>query len=129
MKSAVGRGAAVVAALDPAAADGGFPASHAGVIAVTDDPASGAPGAFVAPGRDVPTSLPGGRFGLVSGSSYAAAHVSGLMALMREHGAGAAGPLTLITFKPGGGAIDACATLMRAARPACAPAYSTVARQ
>ncbi len=81
---ALARGTVVVGALDPQAADGGFPASHAGVIAVTDDPASTIPGAVLAPGREAPTTQPGGRFAFVSGSSYAAAHVSGLFALMRE---------------------------------------------
>ena len=35
-------------------------------------------------GRDVPTTEPGGRWFLVNGSSYSAAHVSGLMALIRQ---------------------------------------------
>jgi len=63
-----------------------------------------------APGRDVPTTEPGGKFGLVSGSSYSAAHVSGLFALMRERTRGAR-PLTLVAS---GGTIDACATLSQA---------------
>jgi hypothetical protein len=112
---ALGRGMVVVGALDPLAADGGFPASHAGVVAVTDDPATTIPGALVAPGREAPTTQPGGRFAFVSGSSYAAAHVSGLFALMREHNGGAA--ITLVTLRPGGGAIDTCASVLRAACP------------
>ena len=82
----------VVAAVDPKAFDGGFPASHPGVVAVSDDVATSAPGAVVAPGRDAPTTEPGGRFALVSGSSYAAAHVSGLFALLRERGGRAGTP-------------------------------------
>ena len=39
---------------------------------------------YIAPGQDVPTTEPGGRWFLVNGSSFAAAHVSGLFALMRE---------------------------------------------
>ena len=39
---------------------------------------------YVAPGRGVPTTEPGGRWFIVNGSSFAAAHVSGLVALMRE---------------------------------------------
>jgi hypothetical protein len=112
---ALARGMVVVGALDPQAADGGFPASHAGVVAVTDDSATTIPGALVAPGREAPTTQPGGRFAFVSGSSYAAAHVSGLFALMREHNGGAA--VTLVTFRPGGGAIDTCASVLRAACP------------
>ncbi len=124
------RGAAVVGAMDPRLTDGGFPASHAGVVAVAEEGASAPAGAFTAPGRDVPTTQPGGRYAIVNGSSYAAAHVSGLLALLRERGRGA-GPVVLVTFKPGGGPIDTCATLQRAARPACfgPGAYSTVARQ
>jgi hypothetical protein len=62
-------------------------------------------------GRDVPTTLPGGRYALVNGSSYAAAHVSGLLALLHERPGIAPGGLTLVTLA-GGGAIDACATVM-----------------
>jgi subtilisin family serine protease len=104
------------------------------VVAVSDDAARAPAGAFVAPGRDVPTTQPGGRWYLVNGSSYAAAHVSGLFALMREHSAKAEGPLALVTLRPGGGAIDTCATLTRASGPcACAcsrpPQYSAIVRQ
>ena len=102
----------VVGAFDRDLPHGGFPASHAGVVAVADE-SSGAtpPGVFAAPGRDVPTTQPGGRWALVNGSSFAAAHVSGLVALMREHGR--PGPLTLVSVRPGGGVIDVCATLTR----------------
>ena len=114
---ALGRGIVVVGALDPNVSDGGFPADHPGVVAVSDDPASAIPGALVAPGRETPTTQPGGRFAFVSGSSYAAAHVSGLFALMRERSGKAATPVALITLKPGGGPIDTCASLLRAACP------------
>lgn len=80
---AVARGITIVAAVDPAEAQGGFPASHPGVLAVASDEAKDAPW-LLAPGRDVPTTLPGARWGFVSGSSFAAAHVSGLVALMLE---------------------------------------------
>jgi hypothetical protein len=115
--TAVARGAVVVGALDPQAADGGFPASHAGVVAVSDDPATPIAGALVAPGRETPTTQPGARFAFVSGSSYAAAHVSGLYALMRERRREVASPVALVTVKPGGGPIDTCASLLRAACP------------
>ena len=115
---AMARGTVVVGALDPHAPGGGFPASHAGVVPVTDDPGSAIPGAVVAPGREAPTTQPGGRFAFVSGSSYAAAHVSGLFALMREHGRAAPAPVALVTAKPGGGgAIDSCASVLHAACP------------
>ena len=41
-------------------------------------------GMVARPGRDVPATLPGSRWAMVSGASYAAAHVSGLLALMLE---------------------------------------------
>ena len=66
---------------------------------------------------DVPTTEPGGRWSLVNGSSYAAAHVSGLVALMRERDPSMARGRTLIASRSGGGTIDACASLMRAAGP------------
>ena len=125
---ALARGAVVVGALDPKAADGGFPASHAGVVAVSDDPATTIPGAVVAPGREAPTTQPGGRFAFVSGNSYAAAHVSGLFALMRERGRAAAGPVALVTLKPGGGAVDTCASVLHAACPRPG-GTSTIARE
>lgn len=113
------RGIRVVGAIDPARGDGGFPANSPGVFAVAADdaPRHGAQ-CLLAPGRDVPTTMPGARWGMVSGSSYAAAHVSGMLALIGElkpqlsgerlhegivRSTGAA-PLT---------GIDLCATIMR----------------
>jgi hypothetical protein len=119
---AVARGATVVAAYDPKLPHGGFPASHHGVIAVADEAvARPASGVYIAPGRDVPTTQPGGRWSLVDGSSYAAAEVSGLMALVRERARLSGGQIALVSTRPGGGAINACATLLGDARP-CAPA-------
>jgi subtilisin family serine protease len=102
------RGATVVAAYDPGLADGGFPASLPGVVAVSDraDIAMARP-VYVAPGRDVPAPLPGGRWSLVNGSSFAAAHVSGLFALLRSRPAGS---FRLASARRGGGEIDMCAT-------------------
>lgn len=113
---ALARGASVVAAVDPALAGGGFPATHPGVFAVSDRPLGRA---LVAPGRDLPAPLPGARWGFVSGSSYAAAQVSGLLALLRELGS-----RTVVTDTEG--RIDACATLARATGRAggCALALS-----
>ena len=120
---AVARRIAVVAAYDRALPGGGFPASHPGVVAVADTPvAGGPPDLYTAPGRDVPTTQPGGRWSLVNGSSFAAAHVSGLIALTREAPGVARAPV-LVAARSGGGAIDACATLLHAFGPcdcACA---------
>jgi subtilisin family serine protease len=109
---AYARGIAVVAAFDPKLPGGGFPASVPGVIAVSDSPVVGARGeVYVAPGQNVPTTQPGGRWFLVNGSSFAAAHVSGLVSLMRERRRSA--PLTLVAQRDG--PIDACASLVRVA--------------
>jgi subtilisin family serine protease len=122
---ALARGVAVVGAYDRGLPDGGFPASHPGVVAVSDGPVEGgSPDLYTAPGRDVPTTQPGGRWSLVNGSSFAAAHVSGLIALTRQGGSGRdRRGLMLVAARSGGGAIDSCATLLRALGPcdcACA---------
>jgi subtilisin family serine protease len=107
----LGRGQAVVAAFDPAMADGGFPASQRGVIAVDgqNDPRA-PPRAFLAPARDIPTTALGGGWTLVDGTSYAAAQVSGLLALMNERHATGANALV----RARGGSLDACASLTMA---------------
>jgi subtilisin family serine protease len=92
LDAALARGVLVVGAIDPQRPGGGFPASHPGVIAAGALPSPVAD-AVDAPGADIPTSLPGGRWGFVSGSSYAAAHVSGMAALLVELRPGAGAPL------------------------------------
>ncbi|MHB8533952.1 MAG: S8 family peptidase [Sulfuricaulis sp.] len=78
-------GVTIVSAVDPRVGSGGFPASHAGVLAVAgDDERNVAADVLVAPGRDIPTTIPGGRWDFVTGSSFAAAHVTGLVALLLE---------------------------------------------
>jgi len=121
LDAAIGRGATVVAAYDPTLPGGGFPASHAGVVAVADRPSASA---LMAPGHDVPAPAPGERWAVVSGASYASAHVAGLFALLRELG----GPAPATLVRSAGGSIDTCATLMRATGPrACACAMALVA--
>lgn len=112
--AALSRGSVVVAAYDAGKPDGGFPASVHGVIAVSDRSFAASSGqVYIAPGRDVPTTEPGGRWFLVNGSSFSAAHVSGLAALVRQRRRSPG--LTLVSDRPIGGTIDACATLQRAA--------------
>lgn len=108
---ALSRRASVVAAYDRSLPKGGFPASEAGVVAVADQALPSGPIAvYNAPGRDVPTTQPGGKWYFVNGSSYAAAHVSGLLALTREERR--ASPPRIVTAPGGRGEIDACATVL-----------------
>ncbi len=114
----------VVAAVDERVAGGGFPAAHPGVIAVADVLSATAPaglvGAWAAPARDLPATVPGGGWRMVSGTSFAAGEVSGLLAVLdqaeaeSDHRTGA--PALRLVRLPGGG-IDACASLLRAAEP------------
>lgn len=126
---AMQRGATIVAAVDPGARDGGFPASLPGVVAVAGDRTRALPfPAYLAPADGLPTTTADGGWGLVDGTSFAAAEVSGLVALLRQVaprlsstrmrdalgggpalGSGTARPLP----------IDACAAIARAG-PGCA---------
>ncbi len=105
------RGAAVVAAMP--GENGPFPADHPGVLVVGSAPPLPA-GVVIAPGRDVPSTAVGGGWALVSGSSFAAAHAAGLLALVRELD-GPSAPLALKTafVTVDQGRIDSCATLAR----------------
>ncbi|HWG11377.1 MAG TPA: S8 family serine peptidase [Rhodanobacteraceae bacterium] len=82
---AMSQGISVVGAVDPDPVNA-FPARQAGVLAVTSNDADddSSVSDLRAPGRDIPTTLPGGGWGFVHGSSFAAAEVSGLVALLRE---------------------------------------------
>ena len=86
VERALDGGAVVVAAAPPGGALDGFPAGVAGVIAVDVAGATAATGVLRAPGSHVITLVPGGSYDFVSGSSLAAAHVSGAVALLlAEH--------------------------------------------
>ncbi len=106
---ALGRKIAVVAAYDQAQPDGGFPASIHGVVPVADEALHSLPGGvYLAPGRDLPTTQPGGGWGLVNGTSYAVAQVSGLLALAAERGKR---PLSASLVRASDGKVEACATV------------------
>ena len=82
---ALKQGITVVAAVDPKATDGGFPASHPGVLAVASEgDARVLADALMAPGHDIPTTTMGDAWAMASGPSFAAAQVSGLAALLRQ---------------------------------------------
>jgi hypothetical protein len=108
LDQAQARGATVVAALP--SRDAPFPAKHPGVLVVGNAPPVPS-GALLAPGRDVPSTAPGGGWTVVTGSSFAAAHAAGLLALARELD----GHATLVSTAQGH--IDGCATLARWAGP------------
>jgi len=81
---ALARGVTVVGAVDARADDGGFPATHPGVLAIAVADGGGRADILLAPGQSIPAPIPGGGWRLVSGASFAAAQVSGLVALLRE---------------------------------------------
>ncbi|HEX8956152.1 MAG TPA: S8 family serine peptidase [Burkholderiaceae bacterium] len=115
---ALKKGILVVAAVDPQNVDGGFPASLGGVLAVASPDARGSrTHVLLAPGRDIPTTALDGRWNFVSGTSYAAAHVTGMMALLDElHPALSTAQIEAQVVNAGldgNDGIDACATIGR----------------
>jgi len=95
IRSAAKRGAIMVAAAGNGGADAqpAYPAAYEEVIAVTaTDPADKLYGkanrgsyiAIAAPGVDIFAPIPGKAHGMHSGTSFAAAHVSGIIALLLQ---------------------------------------------
>ena len=79
----LGQDRIVITAMPPDGAIDGFPDNAPGVIVVRASGASAAPpGVLSAPGNDILTTQPGGGYDFTSGSSMAAAHVSGIAALL-----------------------------------------------
>jgi subtilisin family serine protease len=138
---ALSRRITIIGAIDNATADGGFPAAYPGVLAVTDEHATRVPinDALRAPGEDIPTTLPGANWNFVTGSSFSAAEVSGLVALLRalspdiapaqlRNDLKAKTALGLAAMRPT--AIDACAAVARASGSCtcnCATANASLA--
>lgn len=82
---AVRRGAVVVGAVEPGDPPGRFPGRLPGVLAVdASENGTARAGVLLAPGRDIPTLVPGGAYDFASGSSLAAAEVSATAALLRS---------------------------------------------
>jgi len=113
---ALEHGISVVAALDTHGRRA-FPASHPGVLAVGMPGAAPVAGALYAPGRDIPSATPDGHWNFFSGSSYAAAHVAGVVALLDELQPAATPAQIRKALQPAdglnAGKIDACASLAR----------------
>ena len=84
---AAAQGAIFVGAAGRAGSGNTFPADLDEVLAVdAAEDSSGNPRHLLAPGRDILTLVPGGHYDFASGSSLAAAQVSGIVALMlAEH--------------------------------------------
>jgi subtilisin family serine protease len=123
----------VAAVMDHGSPAPGFPASLESVIAVVESDSRGAvrvpaglvrSGLLAAPGVDVLTTAPRGAYDFVSGSSLAAAHVSGIAALMLERSprltAGEVRALLVGTARPLPEAGDAGPRMVRGVVDACA---------
>jgi len=112
------RGIVVVGAVPAAGTRDSFPAALPGVLAVAAaEDGNAAPGVLTAPGRRVLTLAPGGGYDYASGSSMAAAHVSGVVALLRALDRRLDGP-ALQNLLAGPSAVsaapvDACVALQR----------------
>ncbi|WP_434982685.1 S8 family serine peptidase [Xanthomonas arboricola] len=79
----VQQGRIVVAAMPPNGRLDGFPNDVPGVLVVrSSSPTAAMPGVLSAPGKDILTTQPNGRYDFTSGSSMATAHVSGVVALL-----------------------------------------------
>jgi subtilisin family serine protease len=77
------RGVLYIGAAPSDAPAGSFPGDAPGIIPVDmAESANVRAGVLRAPGREVVTLMPGGRYDFVSGSSLATAHVSGAVALL-----------------------------------------------
>jgi hypothetical protein len=121
LAQAMRRGIVVVTA-DSGADGESFPASMPGVIVARGSPvlANGSRGhAFVAPASEILTTIPNSGYAFLSGTSLAAAHVSGVIALILERDAsiGAERIAQLLadtmSFSLDGSSISACGALQR----------------
>jgi len=122
------RGVAVIAAAGNSGKSVGYPAAYGNTIAVSASDSNdgiakfssrGKQVDFIAPGVDIKSTLPGGKYGRYSGTSMATPHVAGLAALAVAQGAKGfdgvkaalsrgAGPMSGLSAKEQGkGMIDA----------------------
>jgi subtilisin family serine protease len=123
VRHAIDQGAIVVGALPRSGRREGFPAGVSGVLVVASAEGEGPrAGVVSAPGREILTLAPGGHYDYASGSSLAAAHVSGAVALLRALDPGVRGATAQGWLEHGpAGAVrlsaDACAAVQQL-RPA-----------
>jgi subtilisin family serine protease len=116
VEQALRNGTIVVGAVPPGGVMTGFPVGVAGVLAVaSSDDAAPVADVLAAPGRDILTLAPGGQYGYASGSSLAAAHVSGAVAVLRSLQPGLRAGLAQAWLKPavGHSPIDLCRAIQR----------------
>ena len=114
-RHAQSRGAVLVAAAPPERLGKGFPSEVPGALVVAsagDAAEADADGWLVAPGRAVLTTVPNGGYDMDTGSSLAAAHVTGVVALLRAADPVADAPRlrrALLGSMSATGGINACA--------------------
>jgi hypothetical protein len=133
LDAALARGIIVVAAA--AEAPGGFPASHAGVIAARSVgiDAELPPHTLPAPAREILTTTPNAQYAFLSGNSLAAAHVSGVVALLLEREPALDAPRVLSLLGDGANgkgqiSISACRALVQlVGRGNCGAEAQTIA--
>lgn len=122
LDEAMARGIIVVAAsADEPGGQRGFPASHPGVIAAQQETGIHRVAArlLTAPGSEILTTIPAAGYGFFSGSSFAAAHVTGVAALLVERSPGIDGETLAALLSETAGtaespdAINACRALSR----------------
>ncbi len=114
-RHAQARGAVLVVAAPPERLGKGFPSEVPGALVVAsagDAAEAEADGWLVAPGRAVLTTVPNGGYDMDTGSSLAAAHVTGVVALLRAADPVADAPRlrrALLGSMSATGGINACA--------------------
>jgi len=114
-RHAQSRGAVLVAAAPPERLGKGFPSEVPGALVVAsagDAAEADADGWLVAPGRAVLTTVPNGGYDMDTGSSLAAANVTGVVALLRAADPVADAPRlrrALLGSMSATGGINACA--------------------
>jgi subtilisin family serine protease len=122
------RGVVFVGAAAPA--DAPFPTGLEGVITASGEPRPAAPAALVVPAQHVLTLRPHGEYDFASGSSIAAAEVTGVIALLLSASSARLDATTLHALLAPAGTVDVNGALTRlAAREERGTAYAARAVQ